>query len=95
MVSKFKVTRVWTIGAQSHAELKGDDGFVSLHRPAGDNLTEGQEFILQSVEVAEEVRIWDFNYRRKIKVSAEPEDREENQSKRKDILSDELSDELK
>jgi hypothetical protein len=81
---------VWTIKGQSHAELKGDDGFVSLHRPAGDNLTEGQEFILQTVEAAEEVRILDLNVLRIIKVPAEPVNREENQSKRKDILSDEL-----
>jgi hypothetical protein len=68
MMARFKVTRVWAIGAQSHAELKGDDGFVSLHRPASDNVMKGQEFILQSVDVAEEVPIMDFSYRRIIKV---------------------------
>lgn len=46
MESEFKVTRVWIIGENSHAELKGPDGFVSLHLKADAGLFVGQNFKL-------------------------------------------------
>ena len=46
MVSEFKVTRVWTIDGQQHAEQKGKDGFVSYHRLSSDNLIVGETFTL-------------------------------------------------
>jgi hypothetical protein len=87
-MARFKVTRVWTIKGQSHAELKGDDGFVSLHRPASDNLTEGQEFILQSVEAVEEVSLMERNTTGIIRLPR-PVSRLAIADARKDLLSDE------
>lgn len=56
MKLRFTVARVFTSKGQLHAELKGDDDrFISFHGAASDNVTKGQEFILQSVEAAKQV----------------------------------------
>jgi hypothetical protein len=87
IVARFKITRVWTINGQSHAELKGDDGSISFHRPASDNLTEGQEFVLRSVEAAKQVPLLNLNQKRLITLE-EPQIRDEVRRSRKDLLSD-------
>jgi hypothetical protein len=53
MISKFVVTRVWTSNGTPHADLKGENGFVSVHGNASVNAAVGQEVIVNFIDAAE------------------------------------------
>jgi hypothetical protein len=100
ILARFTVADVGPpVDGQKYVYLKSEDDYVylSFRRPASDNVMKGQEFILQSVDVAEEVPIpiMDFSNRRKFKFPPEPVGREDMQPERNDILSDQLRHELK
>jgi N-acetylmuramoyl-L-alanine amidase len=53
MVSRFTVTRAWTSNGTPHANLKGENGFVSVHGNATANATKGQEVFVNFVDATE------------------------------------------
>jgi hypothetical protein len=87
ILARFTVTDVGPIvDGQSDVELRSDDDdfYISFRRPASDNVMKGQEFILQSFEVAREVPVTKRDTSHIINL--EPVNRLAQADSRKDLL---------